>query len=288
MLAVAHRHLAVLLFAVAHHQHVRDLLQLRVADLEVDLLVALVHGGADAGRVELLLDAARVFRLPVGDRQHDRLHGRQPHRERAGVVLDQDAEEALDRAVQRAMHHQRLVRLAVLADVLQPEAARQREIELHGGKLPLAADGVHQLHVDLGPVERGFIGHHFGLDLQLVAGALQGAFGHLPLLGRAVVLAAGAAIPGGKLGVVLLEAVGGQRIDGELQAVHHFVFDLLRRAEDVRVVLREAAHAEQSVQHAGALVAVDRAELAEPHRQVAIAALPVAHRSGCGTGSSSA
>ena len=64
------------------------------------------------------------------------------------------------RAVQRAMHHQRLMRLAVFGDVLQAEAARQREIELHGGKLPLAADGVHQLHVDLRSVERGFVGDH--------------------------------------------------------------------------------------------------------------------------------
>ena len=54
MLAVAHRHLPVLLLAIAHHQHVRDLLQLRVADLEVHLLAAVVHGDADAGGVELL------------------------------------------------------------------------------------------------------------------------------------------------------------------------------------------------------------------------------------------
>ena len=67
----------------------------------------------------------------------------------------------------------------------------------------------------------------------------------------------------------------GQRVDGELQAVDDFVFDLLRRAEDVGVVLGEAAHADQAVQHAGALVAVDRAQLAQPHRQVAVAALLV-------------
>ena len=43
----------------------------------------------------------------------------------------------------------------------------------------------------------------------------------------------------------------------------------------VRVVLREAAHAEQAVQHARALVAVDRAQLAQAHRQVAVAVLLV-------------
>ena len=120
-----------------------------------------------------------------------------------GVVLDQDAEEALDGAIQRAVHHQRLVRLAVFADILQPEAARQREIELHGGELPRAADGVHQLHVDLGPVERGFVGHHLGFDVQPLGRRCAARSRQLPLLGRAVVLAAGAAVPGGKLGFVL-------------------------------------------------------------------------------------
>ena len=66
-----------------------------------------------------------------------------------------------------------------------------------------------------------------------------------------------------------------ERVDRELQAVHDLVLHLLRRAEDVRVVLREPAHAEQSVQHARPLVAVHRAQFAQPHRQVAVAALPV-------------
>src|ERR1035441_8004977 len=39
--------------------------------------------------------------------------------------------------------------------------------------------------------------------------------------------------------------------------------------------LREAADAEEAVEHAGALVAVDGAELAEPHGEVAVAALAV-------------
>ena len=48
------------------------------------------------------------------------------------------------------MDHQRLVRLAIFADIFQREAARQGKVELHCGKLPGAADGVNQFHVDLG------------------------------------------------------------------------------------------------------------------------------------------
>src|ERR1017187_5162155 len=270
--AVADGDQAIFLLAIAHYQHVRDLLHLGFADLEVHLLIAIIHGGADSGIVELLPDVAGVLGLAIGDGQHDGLNGREPHRERAGVVLDQDAEEALDGAVQSAMHHQRLVGLTIFGDVLEAEAAGQGEIEMHGGKLPLAADGVHQLDIDLGPVESGFVGNRLGGDLQLIARPLQGALGHRPLFGRAIVFAARAAIPGGNLGVVLIEAVGAQGVDGELEAVHHFVFNLVGGAEDVGVILREAADAEEAVEHAGALVAVERAE---PHGEVAVAALAV-------------
>ena len=39
------------------------------------------------------------------------------------------------------------------------------------------------------------------------------------------------------------------------------------------VVLGHAAHAGETLQHAGFLVAVDRAEFEEPHRQLAVGAL---------------
>src|SRR5471032_2066254 len=53
---------------------------------------------------------------------------------------------------------------------------------------------------------------------------------------------------------------------------HDLGFDLLVRAEDVAIVLREAAHAHDAVQRAGRLVAVALAELAVAQRQVAVAA----------------
>ena len=48
------------------------------------------------------------------------------------------------------------------------------------------------------------------------------------------------------------------------------VLHLLGRHEDVRVVLREAAHAEQSAQSAGQLVAVHKTQLAAAKRQIAV------------------
>src|SRR4051812_21264106 len=101
------------------------------------------------------MHGARIVDLSVGDRHHHGLHGCEPYRECSRVVLNQNAEEALDRTVESAMAHERLVLVSIFADILEAEAARQGEIELHGGELPLAADGVHQFHVDLRAVESG-------------------------------------------------------------------------------------------------------------------------------------
>ena len=81
-------------------------------------------------------------------------YGREPERQRAGVVLDQDADEALHRADDRAVQHDRRVARVVLADVLGAEAPRHAEVDLHGAALPDAADAVLQRVLDLRAVER--------------------------------------------------------------------------------------------------------------------------------------
>src|SRR5204863_4871367 len=88
-------------FPVAVDDHVRDLLELRVADPLADRLVALVD--LDAVALQPLAHAPRrlLVRLAHGDHAH--LYRREPERERPCVVLDQNADEALERAVQRAM-----------------------------------------------------------------------------------------------------------------------------------------------------------------------------------------
>ena len=95
----------------------------------------------------------RVRQVAVGDRQHDGLRRRQPERELARVVLDQDADEALERAQHRAVDHHRPVLVVVGAGVGEVEALRQVEVELERAALPGAADGVGQVHVDLRAVE---------------------------------------------------------------------------------------------------------------------------------------
>ncbi len=92
----------------------------------------------------------------------------------------------------------------------------------------------------------------------------------LPLIGASGVGLLVVRVPGGKLDLVLVESVDAQHFEREVDAADDFVFDLLGRAEDVGVVLGEAAHAQQAVHDAGALVAIDGAELAVARGQIAV------------------
>ena len=60
----------------------------------------------------------------------------------------------------------------------------------------------------------------------------------------------------------------------EVEHAHDLGVELVGAAEEVGVVLGEAAHPHQAVQHARALEAVDGAELRVAERQLAVAAQP--------------
>ena len=183
------------------------------------------------------------------------------------------------------MDHDRLVALVVGADVLELEALRRLEVELDGGHLPRAADGVSGLHRDLGAVERpaALVEHQFealGLaDLAERLGRLLpllvGPDGLLLRLGR-------------QLEVEVVEAVVAQQTEHELEQRGQLVGHLLRGAEDVGVVLRHAPHPGEAVDHAGLLVAVDRPELEHPDAAARGSCAAGPGRSSSGTGSSSA
>ena len=69
---------------------------------EADLLVSQVRFRAEALVPQHLSDASGIFGLAVGDIHHHHLDRREPNRQQAGVMLDQDADETLDRAQDRA------------------------------------------------------------------------------------------------------------------------------------------------------------------------------------------
>ena len=173
-------------------------------------------------------------------------------------------------------HHRRAA-LAVGVDVERAEPSRQIEVHLRGAALPVAADGIPEDILELGAIERALARVDAGLHLATGLGRnpLQhrhhGFLGAIPLLVGADALLG----PGRQLHDHLLEAeiaVDGHDEIVDLQAL---VRDLILRAEDVRVVLREAAHAQEPVQRARRLITMYAAELGEPVRQLAIGPQPV-------------
>ena len=168
------------------------------------------------------------------------------------------------------VHHDGLVEFAVFALVVEVEARGQVPVELNGGELPHAAEHVDQLDVDFGTVEGGFAGNGLERDSLAVEDLDERSFGEVPLsLVPDELLVFG--IPGGELDFEFQKPKRMQDGFGEIDAGFDFGFDLRRHAEDVGVVLGEAANAQQAVHGAGALIAIDVAEFGVALGQVAIA-----------------
>ena len=124
--------------------------------------------------------------MAVGHREHADLHRRQPDREAAAVVLDQDAGEALHRAEQGAVDHHRPVLGVVLALVDEIEALGHREVELaqHARNLAVAHDPAGKLDIGdealAAEAAAGQRYHHgFKLHAGHAFGDVDGLAGHL-------------------------------------------------------------------------------------------------------------
>ncbi len=124
-----------------------------MADLVSKLLVAFVEMYAEAHALEPRANLAPVVDLVLGDRRNDCLHRCEPCRKRAAVMLDEDAEEAFERTGKRAMNHYGAMIGAVASAIGEFEAFRQDEINLHGTQLPLAADRIANVDIELRAVE---------------------------------------------------------------------------------------------------------------------------------------
>src|SRR6266436_3288654 len=251
-------------------EHVGNFLKLRVSDFCGQLFVAVVEMDAKIVALQGFGDVLGVIGDFFADRADFHLYRSEPQWEGAGVVLDQNTEEALDGAEQRAVHHERLMLGAVFADVLQAEARGQVGIDLHGGELPGAADGVDELDVDLGAVKGTFALNRFVRDIEPLQGVGQTGGGALPVFGLAFVIFRMRSVPIRQFNLEFVEAEIFHHRERKIKASLDFGLDLRRHAEDVRVVLSEAADAKQAVEHAAAFVAIDGAKFGEADGQVAV------------------
>ena len=187
-------------------------------------------------------------------------------------MLGEHAEEAFDGTELRRMDHHRLFAGAVGCDVFESEALGLVEVELDGRHLPGAADGVAGLDGDLRAVEGGAARVGDQLEAGLLGDLLQDGRRLGPLLVGAdeLVLLLSVLVAGRDLQRHVGEAEVIEEAEHEPQQVADLVRGLLLRDVAVRVVLRDGTHAGESLHDARLLVAVHRAELEQPQRQVAI------------------
>ena len=180
-------------------------------------------------------------------------------------MLDQNADKALDRAEYHAVNHDWAVLLSVRSHILQLKPLGQLEVQLNRSALPGTSDAVHQMEVNLRAVEGSVsLVDDIG-KTQLVQSSLKGRGRHLPVL----VASHGILGTGGQLHMVLEAEQGIGIIDQSYHALD-LILDLLRRHENMRIVLGEAAHTHQAMQLAGFLVTVHQAKLTHADGQIPV------------------
>src|SRR5215469_12900148 len=209
---------------------------------------------ADMIFAQLHFNGLRILRELFAEWQNARLHWSEPGWECARVMLDQDSEESLHGSKQSAVHHQRLMTSAVFAHVFQSEPRGQIEIELNGCELPRPSNRVDQLHVNFRAVECRFALNSLEWNVHAVERVAERRGGAVPVLRFARIIFRMRGVPFGKLHFVAVESKSLHHCERKIQTALHFEFDLIGTAKNMRVILCKAAHAQQSVQHAGALV----------------------------------
>ena len=184
-------------------------------------------------------------------------------------MLYQYARKAFERAERRTVYHYRAVWLVVLSYVRQVKALRKVVINLHSAKLPFAADDVFYNKVDFRPVESRLSYLLSKRNTEPARGLADCGLALFPILLVADVFVT-RGIAQGYSHAVFVHAYRLEYCLYQIQAALYFGVELFGRAEDVGVVLGEAAHARHAVEFAGLLPSVNIAEFCEPHREIAV------------------
>src|ERR1041385_7087837 len=135
-----------------HGMHFRPLGAL---DFAVDLVVGVIAFGADHVGAEFGHDSFGVVHqgFVIADGEHADLFGGEPEREVAGVMLDEEADEAFVRPERRAMDAERGLFGVVFVAIYEADTFRHGEVHLVGGQGEFAANDAPDLDVNLWAVE---------------------------------------------------------------------------------------------------------------------------------------
>ena len=207
----------------------------------------------------------------LGDRQDHGLYRRQPQREGAREMLDQDPDEPLHRAVDNAVYGDRGLALAIFVHIFQLEARRLLEVQLYSAHLPFATQCVIHKDVHFGSVEGTvFFGDRIFLAA-LFQDLMQGSFGLVPDCHLAQETFRPRA-----------QTEGIFHVEDGVETFHYLEHTLVFRAdilfpdEDMGIVLPEFAHTQEAVQCPRQLVAMQGIGIRKPQWQIFVTAQLVA------------
>src|ERR1019366_8596127 len=134
------------------------LVELAVPDLGAQLFVPEIARRAQPGLSQFSQNLLPVFVELLRNRNDPHLLGREPEREVAARVLDEDTEEPFERAEDRPVEDDGTLLRSVLGRVVKVEERGKVEVALERAELPGPPDRVVNAEVDLRTVERPVAG----------------------------------------------------------------------------------------------------------------------------------
>ena len=138
---------------VSEDEDVRVLEILVLLDLLLYIALGVIRLDADAALLQKREDLLRVGIMLRSDRDDADLLRGEPEGKDTLEVFDDNADEALQGAVDRPVDDDRHCRYALRGLIAQTEIMRELEVELDGPALPFSPERVLDLEVDLRPVE---------------------------------------------------------------------------------------------------------------------------------------
>src|SRR5216683_650074 len=178
----------------------------------------------------------RIGDMPVSNRDEANLHRRYPDGKRSRRMLNENADEAFQRATNRAVNDNGRLLLTVLIDVRAVEAAWQLEVKLNRAQLPRSAEGIFYQNVSLWPIKCAIslLDDIISLARVLIQDAAEHCLGFIPRLQIA--------------DISLWPRTQAQRIlhaenlveeVSDLEDALEFILDLIFHQENVGIILLE-------------------------------------------------
>ena len=185
-------------------------------------------------------------------------------------MLKQHGYETFHRTERRTVYHDRTVLLVIASRIFEFESFRKVVIHLYCTQLPLPSDGVLYHEIQFRPVKCRLAVFYDCLESFFVSRFNNRPFGFFPVFIRTDVFVPVIRIAEGNLGHIFVEVKCFENIKHYVDYLAELFLQLVRTAENMRIVLRKSAHSRKPVEFAALLITVNRAEFGQSQRKILV------------------